>query len=211
MKKYFVKYAIEITNFDYFILFNSFMFLMMCTFVYYDRFIEYRGVSNIVEFFIYASVIFAIIAVTWSKFRYLHVNLPLLIMIEFGILMHFAGAFLQVDGHRLYDSRFFEIRYDKYVHFVNAMIATFVTIYVFSKRGFPQTNFMLFIAILSVLGLGGINEVIEFVVTLTVKHNGVGAYNNNMLDLVANLFGSITAIFSYKYLLKKYFYTFEYK
>jgi len=205
MKNYLRKRGIEVTSFDYFILFNSVLFLLMCIFVYYDRFIAYRGEGNIVEFFIYASVIFAIIAVAWSKFRYLHVNLPILIMIEVGILMHFAGAFVQVDGHRLYDSRFFEIRYDKYVHFVNAMIATFVTIYIFAKRKFPDTHFMLLVAVLTVLGLGGINEIVEFVVTLTVEHNGVGAYNNNMLDLVANFFGSLTAVVLYEYFLKRYF------
>lgn len=203
MKNYFQKIRSEITSFDCFILFNSLLFLLMCIFVYYDRFIAYRGAGNVVEFFIYASVIFAIIAVSWYKFRYLNVNLPILIMIEFGILMHFAGAFIQVDGHRLYDSRFFEIRYDKYVHFTNAMIATFVTIFVFLKRKLPDTHFVLLVAVLTVLGLGGINEIVEFIVTLTVKHNGVGAYNNNMLDLVANFCGSTTAALIYEYVLKK--------
>jgi len=151
MKDYFKIIKSEITSFDYFILFNSLLFLLMCIFVYYDRFVAYRGSGNILEFFIYASVIFAFIAVSWYKFRYLNINLPILIMIEFGIL-----------------------------------------------------NFVLLVAVLTVLGLGTMVEIVEFIVTLTVKNNGVGAYNNNMLDLVSNFFGSTTAALIYEYALKNF-------
>jgi hypothetical protein len=49
-------------------------------------------------------------------------------------------------------------------------------------------------SVFSVLGVGAIIEIAEYIVTLTVEHNGVGSYNNNMLDLIANLFGSLFAI-----------------
>ncbi len=187
------------TRFDLFIAFNSFLFLQMCIFVYFDRFVHYRGLANIHEFFIYAGVILLLILVTWNRFRHLNISSWVLLLIEIGILMHFAGAFIQVDGHRLYDSRFLDIRFDKYVHFVNAMIATLVTIHVFQKRQLQVGGFMLMVAVLVVLGLGGINEIVEYIVTLTVEHNGVGAYHNNMLDLVANLLGSISAALVFRY------------
>lgn len=204
MKKFLIERNISITYFDFFTLLNSLFFLLMCYLVYYDRFVKFRGVANIHEFFIYATVIFLAILFSWYKFRFLNIRLSLLVLIEIGILMHFSGAFVEVDNHRLYDSRFFDIRYDKYVHFVNAMVATFVTIYILFKSGFPQTKLTLFIAVLAVLGLGAMNEIIEFMVTLTVEHNGVGGYNNNMLDLVANLFGAVTAVVLFNYLLKKH-------
>jgi len=194
----------KITNLDAFTLLNTFFFIIMCYLVYYDRFISYRGVANIYEFFFYASVIISIVIVAWYKFRYLQVRLSLLILIEIGILMHFSGAFIQIDGHRLYDSRFFDIRYDKFVHFTNAMIATFITLHIFSKRELPDSKFILLLAVLTVLGLGAVVEMVEYVVTLTVKHNGVGAYNNNMLDLVSNFFGSIFAVILYKYGIKDF-------
>ena len=192
----------KIRNFDTFALVNIFFFLIMCYLVYYDRFISYRGLANIHEFFFYATVIISVIIIAWYKFRYLHVRLGLLVLIEIGILMHFSGAFIEVDGHRLYDSRFFDIRYDKFVHFTNALISTFITLHIFSKRGIKDSNFTLLLAVLTVLGLGAVVEMVEYVVTLTVEHNGVGAYNNNMLDLVANFFGSIFAVILYKYKLK---------
>jgi len=192
------------TSFDFFTLVNVFLFLIMCYVVYYDRFISYRGAANIHEFFIYASVIITIITISWYKFRYLNVKASLLILIEIGILMHFSGAFVEVDGHRLYDSRFFDIRFDKFVHFINAFIASYITIYIFLKRGFENSRFMLLVVLMSVLGLGGVVEVLEFIVTLTVEHNGVGAYNNNMLDLSSNFLGALFAVLLYEYLLKNY-------
>ena len=204
MKKYLIDREINVTSVDFFALINSFFFLIMCVFVYYDRFVMFRGAANIHEFFIYATVIFLVIFFFWYKFKHLSVNSLVLVLIEIGILIHFSGAFIEVDGHRLYDSRFFDIRYDKYVHFFNSMIALFITLHIFAKKGLPQTNIILMVAVLTVLGLGAVVEIIEFLVTLTVENNGVGSYNNNMLDLTANLFGAVSAVLLHEYLLKDY-------
>jgi len=197
------KYNIKVTNLDYFAFINTLFFLMMCNLVYYQRFIDYRGAANIHEFFIYATVIILTIFFFWLKFRRLDIRFSLLILVEISILLHFSGAFVEIHGHRLYDSRLFDIRYDKLVHFINAMIATLVVIFLFKRRDLPQTPFVLLIAVLTVLGLGAIVEIIEFAVTLTVPHNGVGDYNNNMFDLVANLLGSLSSALLFKYFSQK--------
>jgi hypothetical protein len=44
--------------------------------------------------------------------------------------------------------------------------------------------------LLVVLGLGAVIEIVEYVVVLTVPRNGVGGYDNNMQDLIANLCGA---------------------
>jgi hypothetical protein len=44
--------------------------------------------------------------------------------------------------------------------------------------------------VLVVLGLGAIIEIVEYIVVLTVPQNGVGGYDNNMQDLLANLAGA---------------------
>ena len=204
MKTSFSTREITVTSVDFFALINSFFFLMMCVFVYYDRFISFRGAANIHEFFIYATVIFSLVFLFWYKFKHLSVHTLVLVLIEIGILIHFSGAFIELDGHRLYDSRFFDIRYDKYVHFFNSMIALFITLHIFAKKGLPQTKLILLVAILIVLGLGAVVEIVEFLVTLTVENHGVGTYNNNMLDLTANLFGAVTAVLVYEYWLKDY-------
>jgi uncharacterized membrane protein YjdF len=110
------------------------------------------------------------------------------------ILIHFSGAFIQINEHRLYDFRVFHIRYDKFVHFINAFIGTIIAFYFFKKNNCELKKFILMMSVFSVLGVGAIIEIAEYIVTLTVEHNGVGSYNNNMLDLIANLFGSLFAI-----------------
>jgi len=205
MRKYLIDREIYVSSFDFFTLLNSTFFLLMCIFVYYDHFILFRGSANIHEFFIYATVIFLVILFFWYKFKHLRVSGAALILIEIGILIHFSGAFIEIEGHRLYDSRFFDIRYDKYVHFFNSMIALIITLYVFAKKGFPYTKLVLMIAVLTVLGLGAIVEIVEYLVTLTVEHNGVGNYDNNMLDLTANFFGAVSAALFYEFFFKDYF------
>ena len=42
-------------------------------------------------------------------------------------------------------------------------------------------------------GLGALNEIIEFIVTVFVPENNVGGYVNTALDLVFNLIGAVIA------------------
>ena len=48
-------------------------------------------------------------------------------------------------------------------------------------------------AVLCGMGLGALNEVLEFVVTLTVQKHNVGGYENTGWDLVSNLVGAVAA------------------
>jgi len=194
----------KITNVDLFTLFNSTLFFLMVKFVYYDRFITYRGAANIHEFFFYATVIYAVILFFWIKLRHMKIPVYILILFEIMILLHFAAAFVEVNGHRLYDLRLFKVRFDKVVHFFNALLGTIITFYFFQKNKCHITLFMMMMTVFSVLGVGAIIEIAEYIVTLTVKNNGVGAYNNNMLDLVANFLGSLTAALLFDLKLKKY-------
>lgn len=43
------------------------------------------------------------------------------------------------------------------------------------------------------MGFGALNEIIEFIAFLSFPNTGVGGYENNMLDLVFNMFGAILA------------------
>lgn len=48
-------------------------------------------------------------------------------------------------------------------------------------------------AVLCGMGLGALNEVLEFIVTLTVQKHNVGGYENTGWDLVSNLIGAASA------------------
>ncbi|MEA3405729.1 MAG: hypothetical protein U9R28_08325 [Pseudomonadota bacterium] len=191
----------NITNIDYFILLNSLFFLMMCTFVYYE---QYRAAVNVHEYFIYASLIFLATFLIWYRYKHVEMKLSLLVLVELGIFLHFSGGLIEVNNQRLYEVEFYHIGFDKYVHFINSMIATFITLYVLAKRGLAPNNFIMLVAFLIVLGLGGVVEIIEFGITLIVENHGVGSYHNNMMDLVSNLLGAVSALFLFKYWLQSY-------
>lgn len=175
---------------DYFVFTNVIFFLLICTFRYYARFVHYRGAEHIEEFFLYASVILVAVALLWSVFRHYVFSTSALIIVQLGILMHFSGAFVFIDSQRLYDQIVLGIRYDKYVHFVNAFAATLLVCRLFQIQQIASTRVNNVFAVLVVLGLGALIEIVEYVVVLTVPENGVGGYDNNMQDLMANFVGA---------------------
>ncbi|NUN60696.1 MAG: hypothetical protein HUU13_06255 [Burkholderiaceae bacterium] len=182
--------ATLVKKIDWFVLTNLGLFLGLCVFRYYARFIEYRGAEHIAEFFIYAMLIFLGILVLWAVFRHYDFNPLMLLLLQIGILMHFAGAFVQVDAARLYDAYLLGIRYDKYVHFVNAFSAGFLISRLFTIQHIAITKVNSVFIVLVVLGLGSLVEIAEYLVMLTIPNNGVGGYDNNMQDLISNLFGA---------------------
>ena len=175
---------------DAFVLTNVTLFLLLCVFRYYARFVHYRGAQHIEEFFVYASVILLAIGLLWWVFRHYAFDGPTLLALQVGILMHFSGAFVFVNGHRLYDEILLGVRYDKYVHFINAAAGTLLVCRLFGIQRIALTRVNQAFAVLVVLGLGAIVEIVEYLVVLTVPENGVGGYDNNMQDLMANFAGS---------------------
>jgi hypothetical protein len=174
---------------------NVLLFLWMCHAVYYERFVYYRGKDYLQEFFVYALVILGVIAVAWKILRSRQIPVWILIMVQAGIAMHFAGGLAVWQGTRFYDQVVFNIRYDKYVHFINAFTCGWV-LYVLYFKSLSLTRWLKELQqIIGVLGLGAVVEIVEYLVTLTVIHNGVGGYDNNMQDMIANFAGSVFCVF----------------
>ena len=181
--------AARLRNADVFAGINAALFVIMCVAVYYDRFIQYRGRGNLHEFAIYAGLILSLIAIAWLYLRQFHFRNSMLTAVQLGILVHFAGAFVPIDGGRLYDAYVSGIRYDKYVHFLNAFVAAVVVSHVFDRIRAHLPFVRGLAVLLVVLGLGAVVEIVEYLVMLTVPNAGVGGYDNNMQDLIGNLLG----------------------
>jgi uncharacterized membrane protein YjdF len=177
---------------DVFAATNAVLFLVLCVFRYHARFVQYRGPGHIEEFFIYAVAILGGIIFLWWTFRDRSFDGRLLVLLQVGILMHFSGAFVQIGAGRLYDAHILGIRYDKYVHFVNAFAAAYLVSWIFRNEGVPATFITGLALLLTVLGLGAVIEIVEYGVMLTIPDNGVGGYDNNMQDLLSNFCGSLT-------------------
>ena len=178
---------------DVFAALNLGLFLVLGVFrYYYARFIEYREIEHIEEFFLYAVVILGAIVVLWWFFRQHRFDAGILILLELGIVMHFSGTLVLIDGGRLYDAQVLGIRYDKYVHFVNTFTTTLLVSRLFEMQRIAFTLVNRVFLLMVVLGLGGLFEIVEYVAVQTFSINGVGGYDNNMQDLIANLCGSLS-------------------
>ncbi len=83
--------------------------------------------------------------------------------------------------------------YDKFVHFLNAFAGSAIVSHLFNLRVGHVTKTPVPVhplAILTVvLGVGSVVEIVEYIVQLVMPHTGVGGYDNNMQDLIANLVG----------------------
>lgn len=117
-------------------------------------------------------------------------------------LMHILGG-ISIGPGTLYDFVLFPllnngpdgltfIRYDQIVHTFGSALAALYAYYCFAR--FPIPRFWLFIiAALAAMGLGSLNEVVEFAAKNLFPHTDVGGYYNNTLDLVFNMIGATVA------------------
>lgn len=87
------------------------------------------------------------------------------------------------------------LKYDQIVHFFGFGVATLVLWHIL-RRNFPMldgTKTIYAFAILGGMGLGALNELIEFTAVLAFPDTNVGGYINTALDLAFNTLGAITA------------------
>ncbi len=87
-------------------------------------------------------------------------------------------------------------RYDQIVHafgFFSATLAAWEGVVSFMARDRRPGIGQSLVATLVGMGLGAVNEVIEFVMTLVLPETGVGGYTNTGWDLVSNTVGAVAA------------------
>jgi len=181
--------SVDLRNTDVFAAANALLFVVMCVDVYYGRYTEHRIVANVYEFAFYALVILAAIAAGWRYLRTVAFPTWVLVLVQAGILAHFAGGFVAVHGGRLYDADVLGLPFDKYVHALNAFAgAALVSRLIEPPRAHPRLHALL--VLLVVQGGGAVVEMAEYLAKLNVPGAGVGDYDNNMQDLVANCVGA---------------------
>jgi hypothetical protein len=183
--------------FDKFALFNLILFAVLASSVYWDRFLQFKSRANLPEFIAYAVIFMAAMVVAWIVLRPLNFSARVLAAFQVGLFLHFAGGLFYPGGMRLYDHSIgihlfdYPLRYDKIVHLVNAFIGCIVTLEFFRLMKFRAPRALVLTVVLVVVGAGALIEIIEYAVVKTIPHNGVGDYDNNMTDLLANLAGCL--------------------
>lgn len=156
------------------------------------------------EFLLYVGVIVFFFVVLLATNRRVNYPTGLLWGLTAWSLLHMSGGGIFIGGSRLYElmliplSDSYQIlKYDQLVHMVGFGVATGVMYQVIKPVIKPEVTKWTAISIVVVmagLGVGALNEIVEFLVTVIVPGSGVGGYLNTSLDLVADLIGSVGAM-----------------
>jgi putative membrane protein len=123
-------------------------------------------------------------------------------------ILHLFGGGLTIGDTRLYDLMLINLvgepynvfKYDQFVHFFCYVAFGLLLAEASVHYKILKTKFSFFVVMLAALGLGALNEVIEFgAVVFLDAADGVGGYYNTALDLVFNSVGAIVGVLLVKY------------
>ena len=110
---------------------------------------------------------------------------------------HLAGGLIQVGDDVLYNASpgVEVLQYDHLVHSSGVFLGTIVVwlLLVQPVVGTARGRQAVLVCVLAGLGLGAINELVEFLATLAHGGSHVGGYTNTGWDLVANAVGASVA------------------
>ena len=157
------------------------------------------------EFVIYIATMLALILLVGLSLR--KAAFPPLMLWALSIwgLAHMAGGGLPVGDSVLYNfkllpvvetEQFFILKYDQLVHAFGFGVTAWLLHHLLTRH-FPETRgtaTALVYPALAAMGLGAVNEIIEFSAVLAVPDTNVGGYYNTALDLCFNTAGAVIAM-----------------
>lgn len=164
--------------------------------------IYYASIHNY-EFLIYiAEMVFIALIIAYMLTRTKMDYIALWGLSIWGLL-HMLGGGLRINGRTLYSQHLIEfinrggeyyiLKMDQVIHFYGFAVAALLVFQLcwpyFQKE--HKKIFAIFIAWIGSMGLGALNEVIEFGAFLTLAQTGVGDVYNTGFDLVFNMFGAL--------------------
>jgi hypothetical protein len=119
-------------------------------------------------------------------------------------VLHLAGGLVNVGSDVLYNASIGSfvtslqthvLQYDHLVHAFGSVVGTLTLWTLLAPR--PTTSFerrnVVVLCVLAGLGIGALNEMIEFLATITHSGSHVGGYDNTGWDLVSNTAGALIA------------------
>jgi len=156
------------------------------------------------EFLFYAATVAIFIALlqrTQNQFLYPDCALWGVIV---WVGLHIAGGLLPVGNTVLYsqmllpliEAPYSVLKYDQLVHAFCYFVVTLLMWRVVLSIARPDAGrrVLLFITVLASTSIGAINEIIEFIATVTLPETNVGGYENTVIDIICNLLGALLAI-----------------
>lgn len=162
-----------------------------------------------IEFIGYVGVIVLIFSLLYTTLDKTRIPAPILAGISMWGLLHMLGGSLQTENGVLYTwkifpffdggGEFYVLKFDQLVHaYLYAVVALLFLHLLRNYLANRHSQILIgFIALTASVGVGALNEVIEFIAVLTVPDNGVGGYYNTVLDIVFNFIGALLAVVAY--------------
>jgi len=157
------------------------------------------------EFIFYIFVMLVLIALVTWMYRSVAFSAGLLWCLSGWGLLHMAGGLVPVpeswpthgEQRVLYSLWLIPdaLKYDHLVHAFGFGTTTWLC-WQAARSRWPDTRATfgpLTLCALAALGCGALNEVVEFIATLTIPETNVGGYINTGWDLVANTIGAVIA------------------
>jgi len=157
------------------------------------------------EFIIYVITMVALVLLIGLSLRKAEYPPAMLWALSLWGLAHMAGGGLPVNGTVLYNlalapvietDQFVILKYDQLVHAYGFGVTAWVLHHLLTRH-FPQTRntaTALILPALAAMGLGAVNEMIEFAAVIAVPDTNVGGYYNTLLDLCFNAVGALIAM-----------------
>ncbi len=156
------------------------------------------------EFLFYIGVVIVLAIVVVLVHRKVNLSQTALLMLSVWGLLHMLGGLLRVpveltdNGSGVLYSLWLIpnwLKFDMVVHAYGFGAATWVTWEcVRTIPGVKPTTGILTLCWLAGMGLGSLNEIVEFAAVLAIPGTNVGGYVNTGWDLVANAVGALTAV-----------------
>lgn len=159
------------------------------------------------EFIIYIVTMLVLLVLIGTTLRVGEYPAPMLWALAIWGLLHCAGGGVPVGDKVLYATQVIPLvgdgttemtllKYDQLVHALGFGITAWVLWHVLTRH-YPDTaghwTAYTFPALAS-MGLGAVNEIIEFSAVVIVRDTGVGGYVNTALDLCFNGAGAVIAV-----------------
>ena len=159
------------------------------------------------EFIIYIVTMLVLLGLIGSTLRVGEYPAAMLWALAGWGLLHCAGGGVPVGDKVLYATQILPIlgdgstemtllKYDQIVHALGFGITAWVLWHVLTRH-YPDTRntwTAYTFPALAAMGLGAVNEIIEFSAVVIVQDTGVGGYINTALDLCFNGLGAVIAV-----------------
>lgn len=159
------------------------------------------------EFLFYTLTTFILTSViAYAHKRY---TFPTLLVWGYVVWMvsHVFGGLYHIGDHVLYSQMLLPIigdpysvlKYDQVVHAYCYFIITLLLWHVIVRVVHTETltkhrALLVALVVFAAAGTGALNEVIEFIATISFTNVNVGGYENTLIDIISNFLGSLLAV-----------------